>query len=94
MPTSAHVNVLPFDSFSMILGMDWLYLYKTKVVLFEKAIECVNDSGEKTTLQGKKKPTSVRMVTAGISVVAEKVVLWLQYTFLVIRIRRLRMLMC
>ena len=31
---------------------------------FDKAIECVDDSGEKRTLQGKKKSTSVRMVIA------------------------------
>ena len=47
----------------MILGMDWLYLHKTKVDFFNKAIECVDDSGEKRTLKGKKKPTTVRMVT-------------------------------
>ena len=43
--------------------MDWLYLHKTKVDFFNKAIECVDDSGERRNLQGKKKPTSVRMVT-------------------------------
>jgi len=30
---------------------------------YDKAIECLNDDGEKRVLQGKKKPTSVRMVT-------------------------------
>jgi len=47
----------------MLLGMDWLYLHRTKVDCFDKAIECVDDSEEKRTLKGKKKPTSVRMVT-------------------------------
>ena len=36
----------------------------TKVDCYEKAIECMDDDGEKIILQGKKKPTSVRMVTA------------------------------
>ena len=31
---------------------------------FDKAIECMEDTGEKRTLQGKKKPTPVRKVTA------------------------------
>lgn len=31
--------------------------------LIKKAIKCVDDSGEKRTLQGEKEPTSVRMVT-------------------------------
>eukprot|EP00253_Pinus_taeda_P036167 PITA_36167 len=64
MPTTTHLNVFPSGSYSMILGMDWLYLHRTKVDCFDKAIECVDDSGEKRTLQGKKKPTSMRMVTS------------------------------
>eukprot|EP00253_Pinus_taeda_P027395 PITA_27395 len=64
MPTTTHLNVLPLGLYIMILGMDWLYLHRTKVDCFNKAIECVDDSGENITLQGKKKPTSVRMVTA------------------------------
>lgn len=47
MPTIAHLNVFPLGSHSMLWGMDWLYLHKTKVYLFDKAIECVDDSGEK-----------------------------------------------
>lgn len=63
MPTVAHLNVLPLGSYSMLSGMDSLYLRRTKVDYFDKAIECVDDSGEKRTLQGKKNPTSMRMVT-------------------------------
>jgi len=50
MPTSTHLNVLTLGSYSMILGMDWLYFNKTKVDCFDKAIECVDDSGENRTL--------------------------------------------
>ena len=64
MPTTTHFNVFPLRSYSILLGMDWRYLHRTKVDFFNKAIECVNDSGEKRTLQGNKKPTSVRTVTA------------------------------
>ena len=31
MPTSKHLNVLPLGSYSMILGMDWLFTHKAKV---------------------------------------------------------------
>ena len=31
---------------------------------YDKIIECLDDDGERRTLQGKKKPTSVKMVTA------------------------------
>lgn len=30
---------------------------------FDKAIECLDDNGENRILQGKKKPTSLMMVT-------------------------------
>ena len=43
--------------------MDWLYLHRTKVDFYDKAIECLDDNGEQRILQGKKKETSIRMVT-------------------------------
>jgi len=64
MPTATHLNVLPLHSYNMFLGMHWLYLHRTKVYCYEKSIECVDDNGEPRVLQGKKKATSVRMVTA------------------------------
>jgi len=33
MPTATHLNVLPLGSYSMLLGMDWLYIHRTKVGL-------------------------------------------------------------
>ena len=47
MPTIAHLNVLPLGSYSMLLGMDWLYLQRTKVDCYEKDIEFLDDNGEK-----------------------------------------------
>lgn len=44
MPALAHLNVLPLGSYSMLLGMDWIHLHRTKVDFFDKAIECVDDS--------------------------------------------------
>jgi len=64
MPTTIHLNVLPLGLYNMILGMDLMYLHRTKVDCFDKAIDCSEDNGEKRILQGKKKLTSVRMVTA------------------------------
>ena len=50
MPTTTHLSVLPLGSSSILLGMDWLYLHRTKVDCYDKAIECLDDSGEKTIL--------------------------------------------
>lgn len=63
MATATHLNVLPSGSCNMLLGMDCLYLHRTKVDCYDKSIECVEDNGEARVLHGKKKSTSVRMVT-------------------------------
>eukprot|EP00253_Pinus_taeda_P036645 PITA_36645 len=47
----------------MLLGKDWLYLYRTKVYCYDKAIECLDDNGEQIILQGKKKVKTIIMVT-------------------------------
>ena len=43
--------------------MEWFYLYRTKVDYCDKAITWLDDNEEQRILQGKKKETSVRMVT-------------------------------
>jgi len=48
----------------MLLGMDCMYLHKTKVDCLEKAIEYLDYNGEKRILWGKKNPKSVKMVTS------------------------------
>eukprot|EP00253_Pinus_taeda_P034736 PITA_34736 len=63
MPTSTHLNFLPFRSYNMILDKDWLFTHKTKVDCYEKATEFLDYNGEKRILQGKKNPTLMRMVT-------------------------------
>lgn len=57
------MNVLPLGSYIILLGVDWLYLHKTKVECYEKSIDYLNDSGEKRVLKGKKNSKSIRMVT-------------------------------
>ena len=55
--------MLPLGSYDMLLGIDWLSTYRTKIDCFEKDIECLDDDREKRIRQGKKKPSSVIMVT-------------------------------
>lgn len=57
MPTRTCLNVLPLGSYSFLLGMDWLYLHRTKVDFYDKTIECVDDNGEPRDLQAKNKAT-------------------------------------
>ena len=64
MPALAHLNLLPLGSYNMLLGMDWLYIHRTKLDFYDKAIKLLDDDGERRILQGNKKPASVRMVTS------------------------------
>lgn len=50
MPRSTHLNVLPLGSYSMLLGMDWLFIHKTKVDYYDKVIEFLDDDGERRIL--------------------------------------------
>ena len=63
MSTLAHFNVPPLGSYSMLLGMERLYLHSTKVDSYDKAIEILDENEEQRVMQGKKKETLVRMVT-------------------------------
>lgn len=45
MHTSVHFNVLLLGSYNMLLGMDWLYLHRTKLDFYDKANECLDGNG-------------------------------------------------
>lgn len=63
MSTSSHLNVLSLGSSNMLLGMDYLYIHRTKVDYYDRATEFLDDDGENRILQGKKKTISMSMVT-------------------------------
>jgi hypothetical protein len=63
LPTRATLNVLPLGSYDLLIGMDWLAAYKTKVDCYHKTLECVNEEGRTMTLQGIQKPVSVRQIS-------------------------------
>lgn len=46
MPTSIHLHVIPFGSYNMLLGMDRLFIHRTKLEYYHKAIEFPDDDGE------------------------------------------------
>jgi len=92
MPTSTHLNVLHLGSYSMFLGMDWLFIHGNKVDYYDKAIQCLDNDGRRIILQGNKKPISARMVTSmRKSAVDRRDVYCLQFIFLVTKGRILRM---
>jgi hypothetical protein len=64
LPTRATLNIIPLGSYDLLIGMDWLAAYKTKLDCYHKTLECVNEEGRNTTLQGIQKPISVKQISA------------------------------
>jgi hypothetical protein len=63
-PTRATLNILPLGSYNLLIGMDWLAAHKAKVECYHKTLECVSKEGRRITLQGIRKPVSVRQISA------------------------------
>jgi hypothetical protein len=64
LPTRATLNILPLGSYDLLIGMDWLAAYKTKVGCYHKTLECVNEEGRNMILQGIQNLVSVRQILA------------------------------
>jgi hypothetical protein len=58
--TQATLNMVPLGSYDLLIGMDWLVAHKTKLVCYNKNLECEDEEGRKKTLQGIQNPFSVR----------------------------------
>jgi hypothetical protein len=63
-PTQETLNIRPLGYYDMLIGMDWLDAYKTKLDCYHKTLECVNEEGRKITLQGIQKHVSVRQISS------------------------------
>lgn len=64
MTLSTHIrNGFPLGSYNMLLSMELLFTHRTMIDCYEKEIEFPDDYGERRILQGKKRPTLVRIVT-------------------------------
>jgi hypothetical protein len=42
-PTQATLNILPLGYYDMLIGMDWLDDYKTKLQCYHKTLQCLNE---------------------------------------------------
>jgi hypothetical protein len=63
-PTQATLNALPLGSYDLLIGMDWLATHKAELDYYYKTLECVSEEGKRITLQGIRKPVSVRQISA------------------------------
>jgi hypothetical protein len=64
LPTKATLKILPLRSYDLLIGMEWLAAYKTKLDCYLKILECVNEERRKVTLQGIQKPVSLRRISS------------------------------
>jgi hypothetical protein len=60
LPTQATLKILPLGYYDLLVGMDWLATYKTKLDYYHKTLEYENKEGRKITLQGIQRPVSMR----------------------------------
>jgi hypothetical protein len=63
-PTQATLNVLPLGSYDLLIGMDWLTAHKAKLDCYHKTLEFVSIERKRITLQGIRKPVSVRQISS------------------------------
>jgi hypothetical protein len=63
-PTEETLNILPLGSYDLLIGMDWLAAHKARLDYYHKTLECVSKEGNRITLQGIRKPVSVRQISA------------------------------
>ena len=62
LPTQATLNILPLGSYDLLIGMDWLATYKTKLDCYHKTLECENEEGRRVIVQGIQNPVSLRKI--------------------------------
>jgi hypothetical protein len=63
-PIQETLNLLPLGLYHLLIGMDWLAAHKSRLDCYHKTLEFVSKEGKKITLQGIRKPISVRQILA------------------------------
>jgi len=61
-PTTKNLNLLPLGSYSMLLGINWFFIHRTKVTFYEKFVKFLDEAREKRFLLGKRNPTLMMMI--------------------------------
>jgi hypothetical protein len=61
--TKLNMNILPLGSYDIIIGMDWLEKHKVILNCYEKLFVYKDENNTVRTVQGIKKPVSVRKIS-------------------------------
>jgi len=60
---SIKLNILPLDSYDLLIGMDWLEQQKSIVKCLENIMSCTNSQEKYFLIRGKQKEVFVRQIT-------------------------------
>ena len=50
--TCVYLNVLPFGSYDVLIGMDWLEAHRVKLDYYNNTFECMNEEGNIVVVKG------------------------------------------
>ena len=62
--TVTDLNVLPFDSYHVLVKMDWLESHHAILNCRDKVISCLDDEGQQVEVKGVPRPISLRPISA------------------------------
>ena len=62
--TFVKLNVLPFSSYDILIGMDWLEQHRLVFNCFDKTFTCINNDGKLISVKGIPRKTTVRQISA------------------------------
>ena len=62
--TQVKLNVLPLESYDVLIGMDWLEKHQVILNYFQKTFTCFNNEGERITVTGIPRKISIRQISS------------------------------
>jgi hypothetical protein len=62
--TSIDLNIIPFGSYDILIGMDWLEKHHAVLYCHNKIFTCLDGSEKQRTMKGVPRPISIREISA------------------------------
>ena len=62
--TVVKINVLPFGSYDLLIGMDWLEQHRIILNCYDKTFTCINNDGKSISVTGIPRKTTIRNISA------------------------------
>ena len=59
-----NVNILPLESYDLLIGMDWLEEHKFMWNYFDKTLTCTDDNGDNIKVKGIPWKVTIREISA------------------------------